>query len=203
MEGKLTSFEIEAVGKWSGIKVWNESEHPRGAGGRFGQGGGGKKPEKFNREVAIKDKSSAAYGGRLPIGNELKSIHHITNTRTAVKILSSKEGFKSSYQIDPQFAQDSYGEDSDAGNFVYVGLNKEAAGLAAVSSGVRFVLNGNPYKDRAIVQPDQEGGIAMFYGSIPRDSIMTVIVDEPESKEGKAVMDAWDKYKKEIARASR
>ena len=207
MNFKLTADEITAVGKTvlvPGLKF--AADEARDASGRWTTGsGGGKKPSvSFNREVAIKDKNSAAFGGRLPKGNELKSIHHITSTQTAIKILSSKEGFKSAHQIDPTFAEDSYGKDSDAGKFVYVGLSKEAAENSAVSTGVRFVLNGNPYKDRAIVQPDQEGGIAMFHGSIPRDAIQAVIINTSivSAKEEKAVLAAWDAYKRERARNS-
>jgi len=138
---------------------------------------------------AIKDKSSAAYGGELPKQGELRRLYHTTSIEAAEKIIASGS-FKSAKGVGADLAEASYGKGNDAADWVYLGTSKDNSQDAAIGDGVTFRLNAEPYADKAVMQHNQEGGIAMIHSSLSIDSIQSIILDSP-SKRGDALIAAW------------
>lgn len=186
-----------------GVQVLRNAFCPTGKGGGVdptcsSRGKGGSTGVLFDRLERIKNKDSAAYGGVVPEGNrDLRVVYHQTSPENALKILQTGL-IKPASSISKELASEGYGDTIDGGDYVYVGLNKQASSFAAVSDGVTFKINANPLKDKAVLQKETEGGIALIHGSVPLNKIgfYAVEVNNPSSKEGKAVLAAFAKYKK-------
>lgn len=145
-------------------------------------------------QKAILDPTSAAFGGRPPQVRELRSVYHSTSPENAQKILNGS--LRSLAEVNPGFADEVYGK-TDAGTWVYAGLNKEASMLNALNTDITIIMNAEPYAARAVVQPLQEGGIAMFKNNLPADSIKAIVVNTP-SPEADKVLKAWEAYKRKM-----
>lgn len=140
----------------------------------------------------LNDPDSAAHGGRKPASRkELTSLWHQTSNDAALKILQGS-GLKPSSHISKELAAEGYADTKDGGDYIYAGLNKEAAQLAAVGDGTIFRIGAGGAMNRTVVQPDKEGGIALIHGPLKLSeiSIHEVITDDPKVKA------AWEAYKK-------
>ena len=138
------------------------------------------------------DPQSAAYGGTKPESiKQLRSVYHQTSDEAAIKIL--EQGLlKTAKSVSPELAEEGYQDTKDGGEYVYIGLTKEASESAAVGEGTVFQFNLNPVRDRTVIQAEMEGGIALVHGDIKLSSIGIHAVHS----KNKAVLQAWEKYKK-------
>lgn len=152
----------------------------------------------WSRTEAINDPTSVTYGGTLPLDStrQLRKIYHYTSIQNAIRIMQG-EWILPAGNISSQLAQDVYGT-SDGGKYVYFGLSKNAAANNAVSTEVLLVINGEPYKNKAIVQLDKEGGIVLIYGGVPKTSILLACIENSTSSEAQQLMALLTRYKIQI-----
>lgn len=151
----------------------------------------------FSRAERIKDEKSVTFGGRPPESNkEMRNLYHTTSPQAAIKIM--KEGLKPSKDISQELADEGYGG-TDGGEFVYFGKSKDNSQDAAIGEGVtlQIQIHGDEYRDKAVVQPDIEGGLVMIHGHIPPSNIIIRAVHTND----KTVLKAFEEMKEKMRRA--
>ena len=159
--------------------IINHAKHDQKTHGRRG----------FSRTERVVDKESAAFGGRAPEPRELRKVWHQSSPEAALSIIEDGE-FKPALDVSEDLAE-VYADTNDGGEYTYLGLSREASGFAAVSQGVQFRLNlTDDSPRRTVVQPDQEGGIALVHGRVSLNNVQAVITDDARVKK------AWENWKR-------